>query len=824
MADLLPVIKQRFCDANNNPLVGGKLFSYIAGTSTPKVTYRDYEGTPNTNPIILDANGECDLRIATGMYKFILKNSSDVTIWSVDKVSLPNLGGNGVPGGGLAGQVLKKVSNDDFELEWGDLDKDDVGLDQVDNTSDATKNSATATLTNKKFGDAATFTQIATPANPASGEHKIYPKSDGQFYNLNSAGVETPLGSGSGGGSKNYLGTVNLVNGNGNFELGSTAKWSLFNTTLTNKIPTGAINTGATSITTFAASFTNRLAGSFSLWVKSTGALAAGDGFITDAFTLDAEDLGKVLTPSFYYRLTGSGLVGAGTSANTFAYYLYDVANSVWVQPSNVYGMSSLNTIGYVRGEFQTATTATQYRLAVICITASSGAVDCHFDDFAVSPNQYVYGSPVIDLQDRGAISIGATTTAPAKGTTAVDILRVGRIGDQARIVGSYRQTGAGSAGSGDYLISLPSGMSFDSNKVTFFTTVLGSTAGSIPNILGSAMLFNGSSNELVGGVVPYDATRFRIMLLSDASSRGMFSPSIVSFANASMSVAFDFMAPILGWSSSVQMSDSADTRVVSFVGNTVTTQAVTANVTNVNLNTVKDSHGAWAGAVYNVPIPGDYNFDIWMGITSAALLDMNVYVDGVLTLKGATSFVSSSANLVGSGVIPNLRAGQQISFRLDVGNTIASSLTRTIAISKISGPSAIAATETIAASYYCSANFSATTSAPINFDTRELDTHGAVTVGVGWRFTAPAPGIYQVSGFQNLVTSQAIMNLYKNGSLYKSTAYASGTAVASPNTMLRLNAGEYIELRPSSSVTLTGGTPLNTQNISHIGILRVGI
>lgn len=79
------------------------------------------------------------------------------------------------------------------------LVKADVGLSNVDNTSDATKNSAVATLTNKTVGDALTFQQISTPSNPASGSNKIYVKADNKFYTLTSAGVETEVGTGAGG-------------------------------------------------------------------------------------------------------------------------------------------------------------------------------------------------------------------------------------------------------------------------------------------------------------------------------------------------------------------------------------------------------------------------------------------------------------------------------------------------------------------------------------------------------------------------------------------------------------------------------------------------
>ena len=87
MAALAPVIKQRFFDSNGDPLAGGKLYSYIAGTSTPLGTFTDAGGgTPNANPVILDANGEADVWIGSGTYKFVLKDTDDVTQWTVDDV------------------------------------------------------------------------------------------------------------------------------------------------------------------------------------------------------------------------------------------------------------------------------------------------------------------------------------------------------------------------------------------------------------------------------------------------------------------------------------------------------------------------------------------------------------------------------------------------------------------------------------------------------------------------------------------------------------------------------------------------------------------
>ena len=87
MATLTPSAKQQFFDANGNPLSGGKLYTYAAGTTTPLVTYTNSGGvTANTNPIILDSRGEANVWLGTSAYKFKLTTSTDVELWTVDNV------------------------------------------------------------------------------------------------------------------------------------------------------------------------------------------------------------------------------------------------------------------------------------------------------------------------------------------------------------------------------------------------------------------------------------------------------------------------------------------------------------------------------------------------------------------------------------------------------------------------------------------------------------------------------------------------------------------------------------------------------------------
>ena len=87
-ANLSAVPKLQFFDNNGNPLVGGKLYTYAAGTTTPLATYTDASaGTPNTNPIILDSRGEANVWLSATTYKFVLTDSTDATIWTVDNIS-----------------------------------------------------------------------------------------------------------------------------------------------------------------------------------------------------------------------------------------------------------------------------------------------------------------------------------------------------------------------------------------------------------------------------------------------------------------------------------------------------------------------------------------------------------------------------------------------------------------------------------------------------------------------------------------------------------------------------------------------------------------
>lgn len=86
--NLSPWPRVRFTDANGNPLSGGKLYTYRTGTSSPKASYSDSAGTPNANPVILDAEGYADVWLADDEpYRFRLENSAGVLQWQRDNMA-----------------------------------------------------------------------------------------------------------------------------------------------------------------------------------------------------------------------------------------------------------------------------------------------------------------------------------------------------------------------------------------------------------------------------------------------------------------------------------------------------------------------------------------------------------------------------------------------------------------------------------------------------------------------------------------------------------------------------------------------------------------
>jgi hypothetical protein len=406
----------------------------------------------------------------------------------------------------------------------------------------------------------------------------------------------------------------------------------------------------------------------------------------------------------------------------------------------------------------------------------------------------------------------GTTSGSLAIGTGggATYSVQAKRIGDEAIVKYSIR---VGTSGASDvvgaYLFPFPTGIT----PATF------------------------SVNETLGyGDVTVQATinpaarlickAFGTGFIADVNDGLLLSGGGVLFTNANVT-SMTIRYKVQGWSSNVQMSDSADTRVVDFIG-AQSSQAVTANVTNIAFTTVKDSHGVWTGSTYVVIVPGDYVVNSsWLTSGTAAGA---VYKDAAFFAYLGTGGAAQA--LAGSALVPCV-AGTVLSVRSTGSVTVTSGA---IGIYRLSGPSAIAATETVAFSAYNNANvdLSPEDNTLIPFINISVNTHNVLQFGD--RVVFPIAGTYNINaevaaeptiGGVN-PRQYYVVSFKKNNSESglppnRPIYWMDGTTQKSLwriNTIIKVKAGDFFEIYASLDQNSDGMLFwLNNINISKVGM-----
>jgi len=92
MASFLGIPKvQYFKSGTSEPLVGGKLYSYISNTTTLSPTYPTLSDAnaltnPNSNPVVLDSRGEA-LVVINRVMRLVLTDANDALLWTQEGVA-----------------------------------------------------------------------------------------------------------------------------------------------------------------------------------------------------------------------------------------------------------------------------------------------------------------------------------------------------------------------------------------------------------------------------------------------------------------------------------------------------------------------------------------------------------------------------------------------------------------------------------------------------------------------------------------------------------------------------------------------------------------
>lgn len=603
------------------------------------------------------------------------------------------------------------------------------------------------------------------------------------------------------------VGTVNYVTDSG-VESG-VSQWSLYNDGAS-AAPVDGTGGSAAQLSLTATS-SNPLRDKQSISLAKASGSAQGQGISTD-FTIDLADQAKVLTVSFDYEI----LSGTYATGDLTVYLIQDPTGTpTVVQPAGYQVQSVVAGIASKHiATFQTSVTGTSYRLCIHAASTSTSTYALLIDNVIVGPQTVQYGAPVTDwvsFTPTGSWTTNTTYTG-----------RWRRIGDSMQMTATAALTGAPNAVGIKF--NLPSGFSIDTSKLANTDVTSGSR-----QILGSATVLDAGLSVRTGSVV-FDTSTTLWPYSADAT--GDFSISNtnpITFGNGdAVSIVATF--PILGWSSSVQMSNDTDTRVVAAryyaSGNRTpsTTKAINYDTlvydTHAAVTTVSGDVAGWK---YTVPVAGYYRVTVNNYSSTAAVATLNVYKNGVFTATWLCSGNIANVLQTGSNTILCV-AGDYLDVRTDAATTCnnVTSQVLTVDIERLSGPSAIAASETVAAAYWASANGAATSATPFNFDSREYDTHGAVTTGASWRFTAPISGLYNLGFCANAsATSTSHFYVYKNGTIYKYIGWATTADIAKGYGTLRLNAGDYIDIRASGTFSYQGGALSSAT--ANVFITRVG-
>ena len=330
------------------------------------------------------------------------------------------------------------------------LVKADVGLGNVDNTSDLNKPISTATqtaldlkanLVNPTFDDGITMLHESTPSNPSSGRIRVYPKSDNRLYTLDSSGVETVVGSGTAGGFVNYI-------TNPDAESTTVTPWATYADAAA---ATPADGTGGSPNVTWTRNTSSPIRGNADFAFAKDAANRQGQG-VAFAFTLATTDRSKKCQITFDYDTSA-----ANYAAGDLRVYIYDVTNAALITPQTVAIPKGTNT-------FQTTfdtTTSTSYRLILHVATTNATAYTVDFDNFVVNAGQVVQGAAVSEWQ---SITFAVPTGLGAGSGTNTAFFR--RVGSDMELRLRFVKDGTPGSGTSPVTFTMPSGYTINTSQL----------------------------------------------------------------------------------------------------------------------------------------------------------------------------------------------------------------------------------------------------------------------------------------------------------------------------------------------------------------------
>lgn len=339
---------------------------------------------------------------------------------------------------------------------------------------------------------------------------------------------------------------------NSTFEYSDTLGYALYNDG--SAIPVNGVGGVVNANVTFAISDVNPLRGAKSALLSKDAANRQGHGVAND-FQIDLADRNKALMIRF--DAEGSANYQAGFAK----IYVYDKLNNTLISAIPLDVPSQGQALAYFA-----ATDSTQYRLIVHIASADATAWSLKIDDVQVGQPDLIFGYPGSDWTAYD-LTISAMTTPPTKGTVVRDEARWRRVGDSMEIEYNYRQTGAGSAGSGAYIFRLPPGYEIDTAKLSLDGNI-GTQA-----YCGSGLAANSDGpgpSIVMTYMAAFDSTGLRMFFHNEVTSANTIdaiTDAVLGLSDATIRYTFFARVPIVNWDSSIQLASST----VEYAYNTAT-------------------------------------------------------------------------------------------------------------------------------------------------------------------------------------------------------------------------------------------------------------
>lgn len=586
-------------------------------------------------------------------------------------------------------------------------------------------------------------------------------------------------------------------------------------------------NWGAPTLT-WTRSTSSSLIGDASFLLTKGAVSTLGEGVSYD-FTIDRAFQGQPLSLNYVVQTV------SGTYVNgDLAVWIYDKTNKKMIQPT-AYMVSSSSLGGPVQPlVFQAPSNSTDFRLIVHSSTDSTNSYVLKFDGFKVTPQVVSTGAVTTDWTSY-------TPTLANFGTVTNVAFYSRRVGDSLEVKGKWTN-GTTVAATASITLGYAGG---NGNVIQDGTKI------ATGQLVGHAVSSVSSSSQFgldVLGVANSNAVNYSVQNSTIAAASAANGNAIGTGSGANMSLFLS--VPIVGWSSNTIVSDSANTRVVraqvAGLPNAALASATLAKLTWASQSAVQfDTHGAWNVVTgdYVVKVPGYYTgsgvtevLRLSGGATQSVTIQFRNSTKGVNTAIGRSGWISAgSETLVVSGDnTVYADAGDVLNFYIYAEGTGLSwnaGITSTcINIVKDDGPAQIQAATVVACRYNSSTASTLNGAVTIPFANKDFDTTGSFNGATGV-FTAPAPGVYAVSGLlttstPSWVAGNAIsINLNKNNSVGNYMRFfsipASGILPYSLtfSDTIYLNAGETLKIVTDASLasTISGQADRNYLNIRRL-------